>query len=303
MISYKKYIPGLSVLFLLVILLITISCEEEIPYNPGDQEYELLVVEGRITNELKRHSIRLTKTANYFYNDTVPSISDAEVYIIEESSETRYDLTLENERLGYYLTDFISGNIGELYSLHINYEGESYKATAFLDTVALLDSINYEYEFDSYQARGYYNLRISAYEPPPLGDIYMFLIYINDTLFNDELIKTPYSDDQTGNDSYLANIEIMSLAQEEIISDSNHFIIKMLSISLEEFFYNNAFVQETYFSGSIFSGPSANIPSNVKCMTCDIDGLGFFGASAVTVQEMMLVKEHSDSTNNPDYKL
>ncbi len=208
---------------------------------------------------------------------------------------------LENKKLGYYLTDSIRGKIGESYSLHINYDGESYKATTFLDTVASLDSINYEYEFDSYQERGYYKLRISAYEPPPQGDIYMFLIYINDTLFNDELINTPYSNDQTGNDSYLANLEILSLPQEEISIENNQFIIKMLSISLEEFFYNNAFVQETYFSGSIFSGPSANIPSNLKCLTCDIDGLGFFGASAVTVQEMTLIKEHSDLTNSPDY--
>lgn len=295
-IKVLAWLPGVIILFILL------SCREEISLELNDAETERIVLEGRLTNELIVHSFRLTKTASYFSNERVPPLLEAEVYIIEENSETRYDLALVDDTLGYYETIEFSATIGETYTFNINYDGESYQAASYLDTVPEIDSINYVYEYVSYEEQGYYKIRMSAYEPPPLGDIYMFNIYINDTLFNDQLIMTPYADDLFFNDIYLANIEIMWLPQEEIIFDTNHVFVEMLSISEEEYDYNGAFITETYYSGSIFNGPPANIPSNLECTTGGIDGLGFFGASAVVTSEMILYKEHDDSTNDPDYK-
>ena len=76
----------------------------------------------------------------------------------------------------------------------------------------------------------------------------------------------------------------------------------MLSISEGEYTYNNTFLQETYNNGSVFSGPPANIPSNVKNTSGGVDGVGFFSAASVTSIEFTLAKEHDDSTNNPDYE-
>ncbi len=296
-----KYMKALAKYFWIVAALAVLSCEEEISLELNDQENERIVVDGRFTNELKRHTIRLTKTASYFQNNRVPALLDAEVYITEENSGTRYDLNLVDDILGYYETEEISGKAGETYSLGINYEGESYQATTYLDTVALIDSINYEYEYFSLYQRGFYKIRMSAYEPPPLGNIYMFYVYLNDTLFNDELGKTPYQDDLFFNDSYMANVEILYIPQEEIISNTNYVRVEMLSISREEYDFNDAYITETYSSGSIFSGPPANIPSNLKCTSGNIDGLGFFGASSLSSAEMILVKGHDESTNDPDY--
>jgi hypothetical protein len=278
------------------------SCEEKISIELNDMENERIVVEGRITNELKRHSIRLTRTASYFQNERVPPVLEAEVYLREEGSGTRFDLELVNDTFGIYETPEFEGRIGETYTIHINYSGESYQASSYLDSVAEIDSLSYEYEFVSYADQGFYKIRMSAYEPPPVGDVYMFNMYINDTLFNNALDNTPYSDDLLFDDTYMVNVEITWLPQEEIISDTNHILIEMFSTSQEEYKFINAFITETYYSGSIFNGPPANIPSNLICTTGGIDGLGFFAASAVTRQEMILYKQHDDSTNNPDYE-
>ncbi len=298
---FKLVIHYILKFFWIITAVLILSCEEEISIELNDQENERIVVEGRITNELKIHKVRLTKTISYFQNERVPPFLEAEVYLLGENAGNRFDMTLIDDTLGIYATEEIKGKSGETYSLMINYQGDSYKATSYLDTVASMDSINYEYEYTFYE-RGYYKIRMSAYEPPPLGHIYMFYIYLNDTLFNDDLIRTPYQDDLFFNDTYMANVEILYLPQEEVVSDTNHVFVEMLSISREEYYFNNAFITETYASGSIFSGPPANIPSNLVCTTGNIDGLGFFGASSVTTQEMTLIKEHDESTNDPEYK-
>jgi hypothetical protein len=245
--------------------------------------------------------IRITRSLSYFNNQPAPVPSGAEVYVIEESTGTRFDLSLIQDSIGLFSTERMRGKVGSEYSLIINDGDASYKATSLLDTVAQMDSINYEYEFFDYFKFGFYKIRMSAYEPPPLGDIYMFNIYKNDTLVNDRLFETPYQDDILFNDSYLANVEIIYIPQEEIFLDTNTIRVEMLSISEDEFNYNNNFLNETYGNGSIFSGPPANIPSNIKNTSGGIDGLGFFGASSVISLSMTLIKEHDESTNNPDY--
>lgn len=294
---YFQLIPA----FALGIFFLT-ACEKEVPIELNDQKTARMVVEGRITNEKKAHAIRLTKTLSYFNSEPAPVPETAEVYILEEETETRIDLSFVDDSLGYFETPVLRGEVGMNYSLFINDNGESFKATAYLDTVTKMDSINYLYEYINYFEQGFYKLRMSAFEPPPLGDVYMFNIYKNDTLFNDRLVETPYQDDFLFNDTYLANIELMWMPQEEVTLDTNTIRIEMLSISQEEYDYNNTFLNETYGNGSVFSGPPANIQSNLKNTSGGIDGLGFFGASSVVVLSMEMLKVHDESTNNPDYE-
>jgi hypothetical protein len=298
----KNLYSLLRIASVLILVISGFSCQEEINIELNNQENQRIVVEGRLTNELRNHRIRLSRTLSYFDNQSAPPVLGAEVYIIEEGSNRRFDLTLTDDTMGYYETDMVKGSAGKEYSLIIQDGEDIYKATSYLDTVAQLDSINYYYRYESFFGfgQGYYTIRISATEPPPLGNIYMFNVFLNDTLVNNTLVETPYQSDAFFNDSYVSNVEIMAIAQEGIHSDTNTVIVEMLSISEEEYKYNTTFVQETYNNGSIFSGPPANIPSNVKSTSDGLDGLGFFGASSIVRKEMLLFKEHNDSTNNPD---
>lgn len=294
-----------NIILLLITGIISIffaACQEEINLDLNNQETERIIVEGRITNENTSHAIRLTRSISYFQNEIVPPLLNATVYLTEEISGKRYDTQLEDDTLGIYNSEEFRGVVGSEYTLHVDYNGESWEATSYLDTVPLIDSINYEYEYITYFKLGYYKIRMSAYEPPPLGNIYMFKIFKNDSLYTDKLVNTPYQEDLLFNDLYLANIEIMWIPQEEITLDTNTVKIEMYSISREEYNYNNAFLSESYGNGSIFSGPPANIPSNLLNTSGGLDGLGFFGTSSVTSSEMLLIKQHNDSTNNPDYQ-
>jgi hypothetical protein len=288
---------------LIILVMAGISCTEEINIQLNTPENQRVVVEGRITNQLTNQIVRLSRTLSYFDDQRAPAVLGAEVYIVEEGTGIRYDLTLVNDTMGYYQTGPVQGRVGQTYSLHVVDGDDSYEASAYLDTVAQMDSINYIYKYNTsmWGKQGFYIVRMSAFEPPPLGNIYMFYLYLNDSLYTDRLVEVVYTDDLLFNNAYIANAEIIYIPQEAITRDTNDVKVVMFSISKEEFEYNNTFLQESYNSGSIFSGPPANVPSNFKNTSGGLDGLGFFGASSVTSKDMVLIKEHNDSTNNPDY--
>jgi hypothetical protein len=291
-------------IFLFISAIAFISCEEKIDIELNDQDQERIVVEGRITNELKNHKVRLTKSLSYFANEQGPALITNNAYIYEEGTGTRYNLrSLEAEDInGLYATDIVAGKIGETYTLVIEDGDDTYQASDYMDTIPGIDSAGYIYEYYKYFEMGFYIFRISAWEPPPVGHNYMFHIFLNDTLYNDELVETPYVNDLLYDGIYLENIEIYYIPQEEIVDSIYQVRIDMLSISEEEYTYNNTFLQESYNNGSIFSGPPANVTSNVKNTNGGVNGVGFFGAASVTSIEFTLKKEHNDSTNNPDYE-
>lgn len=293
-----------SSIYFFLTALFFISCEEKVNIELNDQDQERVVVEGRITNEEKNHWVRLTKSLSYFANEQGPALIADNVFILEEGTGIRHELQpYEDEEVnGIYITEKIAGKIGETYSLVIEDGENTYRASDYMDTIPGIDSAGYIYEYYKYFEMGFYILHISAWEPPPLGHNYMFHIYLNDTLYNDELVETPYVNDLLYDDIYLENIEIYYIPQEEIIDSVYQVRIDMLSISEEEYTYNNSFLQESYNNGSIFSGPPANVPSNVKNTNGGIDGVGFFAAASITSIEFELIKEHDDSTNDPEYE-
>ena len=279
-----------------------LSCEEEVQLELNDNENQRIVVEGRLTNERKAQQVRITRTISYFDSELAPSVTDAQVYILEEGSGEQFSLSLVNDSLGIYATSAsIPGKVGETYLLRIIDGEDTYLAEAYLDTVPFIDSLTFEYQYLSYFgfSFGIYMLKISAYEPPPEGQYYRIDIYINDTLYTDEMAESVYMSDFQINDMYLPEVEIYGIPQERIHLDSNTIRIEMFSISEEELKFIGDFLTESYGNGSIFSGPPANIQSNIENSTGGLDGLGFFGASAKSSIEATLYKAHNDSTNNP----
>jgi hypothetical protein len=301
---YRNLLFCLKIFPVLSVFILLYSCEKQVNIDLNTPNYERVVVEGRVTDQYLNHLIRLTKTTSYFYNQPAPPLTSAEAYILEEGSQKKYNLTLTDSAKGVFSGVPFAGIPGETYSLIVSYEGQRYKASSFLDKVTVMDSISYKYKYTNFfgQKVGNYIISMSAYEPEPAGDVYLFYIYLNDTLINKKISRSIMSDDQAFNGQYLDNVEIYYLRQEEIVKDTNKLRVEMLSVSKDEYDFINAFNGESQNGGSIFSGPPSNIPSNLINTSGGLNGLGFFGASAVTSKEMTLIKQHDDSTNDPKYK-
>jgi hypothetical protein len=294
---YKFTIVLLATFFVL-------SCQEELDIKIDNDLPVKIAVDGRITNIGQHQLLRLTKSDDYFANRETAGAEVEYLQVLEKGTGKIYAFSKVDTGAGYYISDEVfSGKVKETYELTFNFGPDKYSASAFLDTVPAIDSISYQYEYFNYfGGQGYYQIKMSATEPEPAGDYYLFYLYINDTLYNNELRLTANSDDEIINGKPLINIDIYYLPQEEIKSDTNRIRLEMLSISREEYAFIIAFLNETRGNGSLFSGPPADIPTNIENKSSDNSGLGFFSASSVSSKEMFLYKVHSDSTNNSDYK-
>lgn len=108
---------GYGRLILFGIILFGLACEDpiDVPIPPGPQR---IVVEGWITNELKRHSISISQTVPFGENQNFSSVQDAEVTIL---SSQGVPLILHHTTGGIYLPDSAwTGKIGENYACRIN---------------------------------------------------------------------------------------------------------------------------------------------------------------------------------------
>jgi hypothetical protein len=298
------YITLFKTSILMFLSLCLFSCEEEVNIELNNSVNKRIVVEGRITNEFKQQKIRITETSSYFDSTQPPAITSAEVWITEKLSGKRYDLSLESADSGMFATEKFSGITEETYTLHIHYNGEDYESEALLHSVTPLDSLSYIYKYQSFfgYAYGTYNILMSAMDPPSLGDYYRFFVYYNDTLFNNKASYSIMQDDRFFNGYYMAEVDVFDLPQEEVIKDTNTIRIDMISISEQEFNFLNDLMTETWGNGSIFAGPAANIRSNIINKSGGNNGLGLFGASAISTKKITIIKQHDESTNRPDYK-
>jgi hypothetical protein len=109
------------------------SCSEKIQWDLKYQEEDLIVVEGKITNEVKQHEVKLTRPAVEI-NSIPEPVTGAEVEINDGS--TIHPLTEDLSRPGIYLTgpDF-SGKAKRGYQLRIRYGGKRINAITFMREV------------------------------------------------------------------------------------------------------------------------------------------------------------------------
>ena len=85
------------------------------------------------------------------------------------------------------------------------------------------------------------------------------------------------------NGTYFNSWTVFEIEEDRIEKEEVEIRLQMRSISKEKFEFYMAIVLETDFSGSFFSGPPSNVPSNISN-----GALGFFSASAVTEKTMII---------------
>lgn len=102
-----------------------ISCEEAQVANINGNEEPLLVVEALITNENKRHEVKLSQTFSNL-SDAPETVTNA-IVALNDGTNTII-LQQDASQSGVYLTDSLRAVIGKLYSLFIVHEGKEYFA-------------------------------------------------------------------------------------------------------------------------------------------------------------------------------
>jgi hypothetical protein len=266
----------------LLLLSVLSQCTERIEVEV-DSSFTRLAVEGYISTDTTQHKVRLTRSGDYFYNQPAQSVSDATVSISNGDSVVM--LSESNEYPGLYLTDpDYYGLAGKTYTLSItgvdiDEDGvsEEYSASSELRPVNPIDSIQLEKlngpDFTIYQVLLY------ALDPP-VKNFYAFKVYRNGYLITDSLHEIRVQDDVFFNGNYTFGIPVQFLNQsekDEIILPSDTITLEINGITDKYYNFILEAQSEIFYQTPLFSGPPANISSNISN-----GALGFFTAYSVT---------------------
>lgn len=302
----------------IVISLFIVSCQEPMDSYYPDTFEPVINIEGRITTDTTQHIVLITKTIAL--NDTaLVRVSDAQVTIKGNGTV----VNLIEEIPGHYSTpsDYY-GIIDSSYTLNVTLsDGEFYEATTHIMDIPEIDSVTMVWE----HAGGNYYYHVVYYhgwELPEEGNAYLWNLYLNDTMYNDTLRKTPFVSDEYVNGSYIgygpkryfdtsdtknftfidsvgSNFGIYYLDPEEITSDTNYVIVEMESITMDYYDFIFSYFSQYVYVGSPFDAPKANLINNLSN-----GALGYFyGASVKRYNLIYYPPEKSKGWENPEIEV
>jgi hypothetical protein len=129
-----------SLLYVIMATLLLFSCEDPVIWDLQYEELDLIVVEGKITNEMMEHEVRLTRPL-YEMNGTPEPVTGAQVEI-NDGAEIHL-LTEDQERPGIYKTDSLFAAVpGQYYQLRIAYGSKRITAVTGMVEVTPFQRMN-----------------------------------------------------------------------------------------------------------------------------------------------------------------
>lgn len=268
------------------------SCTEKYEIELDDS-FARLVVDGSVSTDTTRHYIKLSKTTSYFFNEEPPVVSGAQLILAGPLGNVPFEELPEAP--GTYVSPdnfFVLPNAS--YTLDIRLAADvggsrNYTAMAKAPgTVFRMDSIALDYQrpFD------FFLVKLYAYDPPTT-DFYKFDALINGKPITDTASRSLVIDDRFTNGNNTNGLAVMFIRGDEL-NKGDTLTLVMSAISKD---YYDFFLQLRTQSGPsnpLFSGPPANIASNIK-----EGGLGFFDARIVRRSSIVLKDDPKKQVNRP----
>ncbi len=283
----------ISLLFVLCSLIFT-SCEDEVDITLDKGEAQL-VVDGFITNDSNLQTIILSRSADYFSNTTTPAVTNATVKV--HGPNQSYDFVHSQD--GHYIYD--PSTFGALdsisfpYKLEVIYDNETYEATSILQPVPLIDSMTQMYRAKSlFFMEGYY-AQFYATDFAGRDDWYWIKAYKNGELLQNRPTDFTFSKNggmmglEADGSEFLGHIRSAITKSDAPFELGDTSTVELLS--LNEAAYN--FLEEVVTqanNGGIFSAPPANIKSNIKNTSGNLENkiLGVFSISSIQTKSLII---------------
>lgn len=275
-----------------------ISCTEEVDIEL-DSTYTRLVVYGEITTDTTVHRVELTKSADYFFNQPAEKVTNAIVELSYRDTSLRL---FENPDLPgiYETTSDFYGIVGETYNLSINGvdidqdgESEEYTASSYLPPVNDIDSITLKYTSNSFFSG--WEIQVWTFDPAEIRNYYAFKSLVNNKLVTDTLTEIVIQNDDLFNGNYTYGITSQFLddsKENEKAVKGDTVTFEINSITEEYFYFLFEAQSESFGQNPLFSGPPANISSNISN-----GAIGFFTAYSVS-RSSAIVPDPSKTLEN-----
>ena len=263
------------IVYVFILMISAASCIERIDIMT-DYISSRLVVYGYITTDAKRHEIRITRSAGYFTEDSPAGVSGAAVTISDEDGNIFY-LDENPEDPGLYQTaDDVRGEEGKTYTLDVLSDAQHYRASARIAHLNDIDSVRLRNSAFSEN-----RVELLVFADMPEGNHYSIFVSVNDSLRNATINRFRVRSNIVNG----MTIYVLRKSPEDGDEENNNLLrpgdkvtVNINAISEEYATFISA--AQTELSGSIpiFSGPPANVPSNIREVNTNTPALGFFTA-------------------------
>ena len=270
-----------NLIIIMIIISQLFSCTEIIDL-PLDESEIKLVVEGTITTDTTAHTIFLTQTTGYYYEQFSPHVTGAHV-VIDDGEQT---FTLMERWPGVYQTArSFYGIEGKTYTLKIELATPlngftEFSASAYMDYAVTLDSAKAEFR-QGFSEQGMWEVKCWLQDPPST-DFYRFELLRNNIVTTSNINNWIVTDDRFFNGQYVWGATITYLDMEKLAS-GDMLGVKLFKISKEFYNFIGDAKSELHGSNPLFSGPGANIRGNISN-----GAIGFFTAYPVSKVKFLI---------------
>lgn len=247
-------------------------------------ERELVVVDGWITDQLKQHAVKVSRTVGFQESIPEEPIEDATVFVVDIFLDS---IPLAHTGNGVYVSPEFAGTVGISYRLVL----ELADGTAIRSSYQRINEVP-EIQFLNYTS--------FVRQDPDTGedvDVYYPIVFTQDPLDEDNY----YWYKGFRNDVYLDEPENLELLSDQFIDGQflahnisefeydlgDEITIELYSINRESFNFLELLKNQTTSLGS----SSGTAPATVEGNLTSADGtpvLGYFGASSVSVDSVMV---------------
>lgn len=266
-------LKGLHIVFLILLF----ACEEATHWDLDTQPTDLLVVEAQITNELKSHLVKLSRTITDL-NALPEPVSGATVIVGTEGYTAFFNEFPAGS--GMYYSDTVQAVVGKGYQLYINVDGKEYDAITQMIPVTPMKPLNYSLVNDE---KGLYQINFQDSDDPSKKEYWIswgHLPEYQDQPLTETLAKTYYYS--------LESIDVNELFKpdrDNIQFPAGSIVLrKKYSMPEDQQAFYRTFLSETQWRGSPFDIQKGNVTTNLS-----EGAIGFFAVSTVTADTTLIL--------------
>ena len=275
-----------QIISIFILSIIAAGCTETIDNIQLDSTRPRLVVEGYISTDTTRQMVRLSKLGDALKKDPVQVISNALITISDGT--TTFRLTEDQTRKGTYFTSpDVFGVAGRTYTLliknvDINNDQvmEEYTAQSLLKRLNPIDSIHLVYNTSNPDFKSW-SVNLYSLDPGEGRNFYLLKVRKNNILLTDSVFKYSIADNYSFEGKYFDGFPVYSIREDrktEKLTPGDTVTLEMYGITEDYYSFIYSYITDYYPKVPIFSGPSANIPTNIKPIE---DAVGVFAAYSI----------------------
>lgn len=253
------------------------SCEDPVDVEAG-QSTPYYSIDGVITTLQEDQSIKVIRAGNYFIENSIEFIEDAEVKIVDDSGkEYIFDHFQDGEYI--LLSNESDFNDQHEYSLFVTIGSNTFTSTSELYRVPEISSITWTTEdlpfgdIDEFTLAEFYATDFNG-----AGDRYWARGFKNDSLINKDDFSiawdwSPGSAEIDTSGIFATPIRQVitpfSFEEEELIKIGDKLSVKLLAIDDEFIQFLTILDQQINSIGGLFATPPANVPTNISNLNPD----------------------------------